>query len=112
MIFRNFKLVPKQVVLEYKNFFFADVYDVVLYDGRIAGYYYEDKGVSNWFDIFVPDGMTLEEMEKMANEGKEGKRYHISENGLYSTGAHDTERLISILYEKDFICSNDGCTVG
>lgn len=102
MIFKTFKLRATGKVIEYKNNNFADVYEVVLEDGRIAGLYYQDGNKKNWFDIFVPYGMTWEEMLRRAGDG-----YVESESGLYSSGAYKTEKLITNLYNETYYLSGD-----
>ena len=38
-------------IIEYKNYFFADVYDMYL-DGKLVGQKMVDKGIKIWYAIF------------------------------------------------------------
>ena len=38
-------------VLEYKNYFFADIYDIYC-DGKLVGQKMVDKGIKTWYAIF------------------------------------------------------------
>ena len=38
-------------IIEYKNYFFADVYDMYL-DGKLVGQKMVDKGIKFWYAIF------------------------------------------------------------
>ena len=72
-------------VLEYKNYFFADVYDVYI-DGKLVGNKLNDQGAKFWYAIFF-------DSEK-ENQIELPEGCNFGENVIY---AHNFEQVKTIL---------------
>ena len=72
-------------VLEYKNYFFADVYDVYI-DGKLVGNKLNDQDVKLWYAIFF-------DSEK-ENQIELPEGCNFGENVIY---AHNFEQVKTIL---------------
>ena len=72
-------------VLEYKNYFFADVYDVYI-DGKLVGNKLNDQDVKFWYAIFF-------DSEK-ENQIELPEGCNFGENVIY---AHNFEQVKTIL---------------
>ena len=71
--------------IEYKNCFFADVYDMY-YDEKLVGQKMVDKGIKIWYAIFFNS--------KNESEIKLPKGCNFGEDVIY---AHDTKQVKELL---------------
>ena len=75
-------------VLEYKNYFFADVYDMY-FNGKLVGQKMVDKGIKNWYAIFLNS--------KNESEIKLPKGCNFGENVIYAHNVKQVDELLELI---------------
>ena len=73
-------------VLEYKNYFFADIYDMY-FNGKLVGQKMVDKGIKIWYAIFF----------KNESEIKLPKGCNFGENVIYAHNIEQVEELLELI---------------
>ena len=74
--------------IEYKNFHFADVYDMY-YDGNLVGQKMVDKGIKIWYAIFFNS--------KDESEIKLPKGCNFGENVIYAHNVKQVDELWELI---------------
>ena len=75
-------------VIEYKNYFFADVYDMY-YDGELVGQKMVDKGIKIWYVFFF--------YSKNESEINLPKGCNLGENVIYAHNIKQVEELLELI---------------
>ena len=75
-------------VLEYKNYFFADVYDMY-FNGKLVGQKMVDKGIKIWYAIFFNS--------KYESEIKLPEGCNFGENVIYTHDIKQVEELLELI---------------
>lgn len=90
-------LTPTKDVLEYKNGYFATIWKV-MYRDKHLGWYYEDKGVKNWFQFFVKDSKQY----LFADIVKElsPSTTCFGEDCIYTHGIYAADKLAKAIHDK------------
>ena len=74
--------------IEYKNYFFADVYDMY-FNGKLVGQKMVDKGIKIWYAIFFNS--------KDENAIKLPKGCNFDENVIYAHDIKQVEELFELI---------------
>ena len=75
-------------VIEYKNYFFADVYDMYL-NGKLVGQKMVDKGIKIWYAIFFNS--------KNESEIKLPEGCNFGEKVIYAHDIKHVEELLELI---------------
>ena len=75
-------------IIEYKNFYFADVYNILI-DGKLIGNKMVDKGVKSWYAIFFDS--------KKENEIKLPDGCSFGENVIYAHSIEEVKAIFELI---------------
>ena len=74
--------------IEYKNYFFADVYDMY-FNGKLVGQKMVDKGIKNWYAIFFNN--------KNESEIKLPEGCNFGENVIYAHNVKQVQEPLELI---------------
>ena len=82
--------------IQYKNNYFADVYEILVED-FLVGFYYEDNdSQKNWYALDCP--AEIEPMMRNSVENQKSSLTSFGEECIYTHGIYAVEKLLDDLY--------------
>ena len=76
--------------IEYKNFHFADIYDIFCY-GKLVGQKMVDKGTKMWYAIYFDS----ENESKIENP----ERFNFGEGVIYAHNIKEVKEILETIYK-------------